>query len=479
MKEVIAILLAGVLALGQCINEDPNLENVALKGSASQSSLDYGGLAQAAIDGNREGNYGEGSCSHTEMETNPWWRVDLLGVYRVSSIVITNRGDSLSERINGAQIHIGNSLKNNGNDNPKCTVISTIPPWESISFNCNGMVGRYVNVFLPGYSRILTLCEVEVYADPVPVEDLEATPTLEPETVPENIALGKKTSQSSKSFRRKSDNAVDGERRTCCQTRTEADPWWRVDLLKPHNITSVTITNRDDITAEMIDGAEIHIGNSLENNGNNNPLCTVISSHPAWETLTFQCHGMEGRYVSIYLPGCHKSLSLCEVEVNGMPVPDIESTDTSDTETENPLLDLDYILHIFDGLFEIAKEVIEEEEEEELGHRDKGTHKKCPYRTRVPENAASSGRATQSSQWDKFGDADNAIDRKRQVKYLQGSCSHTNAEKDPWWRVDLLQSFNVTSVAVTNRADCCSDRINGAEIHIGNSLENNGNDNPV
>ncbi|KAG9345085.1 hypothetical protein JZ751_009626 [Albula glossodonta] len=200
------------------------------------------------------------------------------------------------------------------------------------------MVGRYVNVFLPGYSRILTLCEVEVYADPVPVE---------------NIALGKKTSQSSKSFRRKSDNAVDGERSTCCQTHTEADPWWRVDLLRPHNITSVTITNRDDNTAEMIDGAEIHIGNSLENNGNNNPLCTVISSHPAWETLTFQCHGMEGRYVSIYLPGCHKSLSLCEVEVNGMP---------------------------------------------------------------VPENAASSGRATQSSQWDKFGDADNAIDRKRQVK---------------------------------------------------------------
>ncbi|KAI1885642.1 hypothetical protein AGOR_G00205930 [Albula goreensis] len=469
MKKVIIILLGGVLALGQCTSNDPTAENVALRGSASQSSLDYGGLAQAAIDGNREGNYDEGSCSHTEMETNPWWRVDLLGVYRVSSIVITNRGDSLSERINGAQIHIGNSLKNNGNDNPKCTVISTIPPWESISFNCNGMVGRYVNVFLPGYSRILTLCEVEVYANPVPVEDINFASLAPTTTIPltENISLGKTTSQSSTFYRGRADNAVDGAHGTCIRTRDEADPWWRVDLLRPHNITAITITNRDDLIAEMIDGAEIHIGNSLENNGNNNPLCTVISSHPAWETLTFQCHGMEGRYVSIYLPGCHKSLSLCEVEVNGMPVPGIESPSGIDSFVR------------FWNMMSSSLKSEKTKEEPIPQHRDVQRVKQCSDKESVDENAASFGRATQSSQWDKFGDADNAIDRKRQVKYLHGSCSHTKAETDPWWRVDLLQSFNVTSVAVTNRADCCSDRINGAEIHIGNSLENNGNDNPV
>lgn len=95
------------------------IENVALRGKAVQSSQYGRGYAERAIDGNRNGAYFDGSCSHTDGETNPWWRVDLLNVYRVSSVVITNRGDDLSERINEAEIHIGNSLENNGNDNPR------------------------------------------------------------------------------------------------------------------------------------------------------------------------------------------------------------------------------------------------------------------------------------------------------------------------------------------------------------------------
>ncbi|KAL0166467.1 hypothetical protein M9458_038311, partial [Cirrhinus mrigala] len=32
---------------------------------------------------------------------------------------------------------------------------------------------------------------------------------------------------------------------------------------------------------------------------------------------------------------------------------------------------------------------------------------------------------------------------------------------------------------ITNRGDCCPERINGAQIRIGNSLENNGNNNEL
>jgi hypothetical protein len=49
---------------------------------------------------------------------NPWWRLQLDGVYRVSVIEITNRITS-RDRLDGVEIHIGNSLVNNGNDNPR------------------------------------------------------------------------------------------------------------------------------------------------------------------------------------------------------------------------------------------------------------------------------------------------------------------------------------------------------------------------
>ncbi|XP_036394348.1 uncharacterized protein LOC118784294 [Megalops cyprinoides] len=466
MKKVTAFLLTGVLAMAQCADPDSIPVNVALRGKATQSSTySYMSRAAKAIDGNRDGVFSRGSCTHTEGETNPWWRLDLMDVYRVTSVTITNRVD-FSERINRAEIRIGNSLKNNGNDNPLCTVILTIPPMESMTFNCSGMVGRYINVLLPGYGQFLTLCEVEVYATPAANEDIGPTPSFEP-TEPnpftENVALGKKASQSSTAFLGKADKAIDGNRNTwyregsCSRTDKEEDPWWRVDLLRVYNITSVTITNREDCCAEMIDGAEIRIGNSLENNGNSNPLCAVIPSFPPWETFTFQCDEMEGRYVNIFLPGCHKYLNLCEVEVNARTAPVSQSSSPPAIQTENPLLELN------------------ERDPVKDGHKSS----QCSDTMIVHGHAASGKKATQSTQWDDLGDANNAIDRDWNSNYMSGSCSHTKAETDPWWRVDLLKPHNVTSVAVTNREDCCSERINGAEIRIGNSLKNNGNDNPV
>uniref|UniRef100_A0A673HE11 Fucolectin tachylectin-4 pentraxin-1 domain-containing protein n=1 Tax=Sinocyclocheilus rhinocerous TaxID=307959 RepID=A0A673HE11_9TELE len=107
------------------------------------------------------------SCSSTNFQTNPWRRVDLSSVYPVSRVVITNRIDCCPERINGVEIRIGHSLENNGNNNPICAVISSIPAGVSSTYICNNMEGRYVNLFIPGYSKHLTLCEVQVYGEGV------------------------------------------------------------------------------------------------------------------------------------------------------------------------------------------------------------------------------------------------------------------------------------------------------------------------
>ncbi|XP_069461689.1 fucolectin-4-like [Ambystoma mexicanum] len=148
-------------------------ENVAIGSSATQSSIltedwaNEGFLAHAinAIDGNQDPDFFHGSCSHTHLEYAPWWRVDLLKPHKIYAIAITAR-NSHSERLNGAEILIGNSLANYGNNNERCAYISSIAAGVTQTFNCHGLVGRYVNIVIRGRQGILTLCEVQVFGHP-------------------------------------------------------------------------------------------------------------------------------------------------------------------------------------------------------------------------------------------------------------------------------------------------------------------------
>ncbi|KAL7855504.1 hypothetical protein AOLI_G00191080 [Acnodon oligacanthus] len=144
-----------------------NLSNVALGGYATQSASSYTEhYASRSIDGNKNTDFNDKFCSTTDYADSPWWRVDLLNMYEISSVVITNRGDCCTQRIIGAEIRIGNSLDNNGNNNPRCADISSMPATLTITNACK-MIGRYVNVVIPETNRILTLCEVEVYGVPI------------------------------------------------------------------------------------------------------------------------------------------------------------------------------------------------------------------------------------------------------------------------------------------------------------------------
>ncbi|KAL2079107.1 hypothetical protein ACEWY4_024851 [Coilia grayii] len=319
MKAFLLICLLAVLGLPHALSDDPQAQNLALYGKATQSDLVSSpylgfGLASNAIDGNRDSNFYHASCTHTAGgQTNPWWRVDLLMEYIITSVVITNRADGYSERLNGAEIRIGNSLLNNGNDNPLASVITSIPAGESKTFTwANSFEGRYVNILLPGSDKLLTLCEVEVYGYPKPNG--------------ENVALRGKASQSDLYQNNFAYNAIDGNRDaifghgSCTHTNNNLNSWWRVDLLQKYKVFSVIITNTKDNIPQRLDGAEIRIGNSLENNGINNPRCAVISSIPAGFSQPFQCNGMEGRYVIVVIPGRAEYLTLCEVEVYGSPL---------------------------------------------------------------------------------------------------------------------------------------------------------------
>ena len=56
----------------------------------SQSSTDHGGSAARAVDGNTATN--GGSCTHTNKQSNPFWRVDLEQKVTISTVKVVNRG---------------------------------------------------------------------------------------------------------------------------------------------------------------------------------------------------------------------------------------------------------------------------------------------------------------------------------------------------------------------------------------------------
>uniref|UniRef100_A0A6I8SLU2 Fucolectin tachylectin-4 pentraxin-1 domain-containing protein n=1 Tax=Xenopus tropicalis TaxID=8364 RepID=A0A6I8SLU2_XENTR len=146
--------------------------NLALRGRATQSStyynynIGYLALAANSNDGNLDSNYYHGSCSLTGNDMSPWWRVDLLQPNKISQVVVTNRGNCCSDGLNGALILIGDSLNNNGNNNPSCSQITYIGNGATLTFECNGMVGRFVNIVRPGMA-IVQLCEIQVYGEPL------------------------------------------------------------------------------------------------------------------------------------------------------------------------------------------------------------------------------------------------------------------------------------------------------------------------
>uniref|UniRef100_A0A670J4Y9 Fucolectin tachylectin-4 pentraxin-1 domain-containing protein n=1 Tax=Podarcis muralis TaxID=64176 RepID=A0A670J4Y9_PODMU len=93
-------------------------------------------------------------------------------------------------------------------------------------------------------------------------------------------------------------------------------------------------------------------------------------------------------------------------------------------------------------------------------------------------NVALAGEASQSSTYSSLGAAGNAIDGSTASNFNQGSCTHTNSENNPWWMVDLKAQYQVLRVTITNRKDCCAQRLNGAEIRVGDSAERGGTTNP-
>ena len=138
--------------------------NVALNGTATQNSINYGGVPARAIDGDTNGAWSGDSVTHTAFEAQPWWQVDLGDSYDIDEIVIWGRTDSsAASRLSDYDVFIFDD----SSQDPVWSNYQADYPDPMVSLNPGGIAGQYVVVQLRG-TDALSLAEVQVYGTVVP-----------------------------------------------------------------------------------------------------------------------------------------------------------------------------------------------------------------------------------------------------------------------------------------------------------------------
>ncbi|MFP2925678.1 Vps62-related protein [Pyxidicoccus sp. 3LG] len=145
---------------GESVEELGAWTNLALGKPTSQSTTDAGGAPSRAVDGNINGNYGQGSVTHTASQLQPWWQVDLQGIYPLATVVLYNRTDCCSDRLQRFRVRVSEDGVS-WQDQP----YAGIAPQQT-SFTIN-RPARYVRMQLDG-TGIVSLAEVQVFASQQP-----------------------------------------------------------------------------------------------------------------------------------------------------------------------------------------------------------------------------------------------------------------------------------------------------------------------
>ncbi len=147
--------------------DDGSAANLALNRPATQSSTSNSAPASRAVDGNTDGDFFAGSVTHTNVDTNAWWQVDLGASKPIGAVAIWNRADCCASWLTDYWLFVS--------DSPFDTVLSpsqqAMRPgvWSNHQTGqagrptklTVGRAGRYVMVQLDGTNN-LSLAEAEV-----------------------------------------------------------------------------------------------------------------------------------------------------------------------------------------------------------------------------------------------------------------------------------------------------------------------------
>ena len=88
------------------------LLDLAVNQPATQASVYGGSVASRAVDGNKNRDWGLDSCMHSQVQKDPWWRVELGASLSVAEVFIVNRfcTHHCANDLNAFEIRIGKTI---------------------------------------------------------------------------------------------------------------------------------------------------------------------------------------------------------------------------------------------------------------------------------------------------------------------------------------------------------------------------------
>jgi hypothetical protein len=348
MKHLLLILALGFTMLFT-VTHAMGQTNVALGKVAKQLSDAFpNGLASSAVDGNTDGNFFNGSVTHTTSMDNPWWTVDLGADHQIDEIRIWNRTDCCAERLNNVSVNV---FAANGevvrlitvrdrdvpdvarrieviDANGATTVLSSPSTTNPIIIPLN-ITGRHVTLGFNKENAILSLAEVEVFGSPRGQPAPVPTPVPRPVQTPVrlvNFARGAKVYQSSTHLGGDANRAIDGNtdgnwsNGSVTHTKEEFEPFLEIDLGSVKKIEEIRIFSRTDCCRERLGHFIIMFSESTIYNNNSGGFFYNEGGYekgrePEGDAFFFRTP-FSARYIRIYLVGTGY-LSLAEVEILG------------------------------------------------------------------------------------------------------------------------------------------------------------------
>ncbi len=139
-----------------------------LPGTVARQSSTYGSyfVARLAHDGNTDGDWRNGSVTHTELEPEGWWEIDLGSVKQLDHAMLWNRTDCCGERLADFDVFVSDSpfpsddLDTLRNSDGVWYASIDASPAPALRVDL-GLAGRYLRLQLRG-TNYLSLAEVQV-----------------------------------------------------------------------------------------------------------------------------------------------------------------------------------------------------------------------------------------------------------------------------------------------------------------------------
>ncbi|XP_046368473.2 uncharacterized protein LOC124143516 [Haliotis rufescens] len=199
---------------------------------------------------------------------------------------------------------------------------------------------------------------------------------------------------------------------------TDPNPFWYVDLGSRVYVSGVTITNRGDCCADRLSGLRVEVFEMNPTTSAETPeLCTTLSGGVALgQSIGLACSPLTtGRYLRISKPSATAPLTLCEVVVSG-------------------------------GNF---------------------YHPNIPPTTNVALNRPV--RATSQFNFEAanlIASPGLAVDGNFDNQFVTGRSCYSSATGDlnPTLYIDLGAYYYINSVIITNRGDCCAERLRNINV---------------